>query len=230
MHIHPLGRVLVWRARQVTIKSRYRNGLDDIPVSLFWFWKNSARFAFEGIPQDALFFARACEGLMMFFDCVARSGRPCALPSRAADSIWHAWARFDPDSLDAFCRAHFGRAIAHVDGASISAQMEQELIDCLEQARIIESMPVSGTSVPALFALDRSLRMPGGFGYRVVCGELAFSTLDQRGRPEGDVFYPGTLVPVELMMAGLITQATYDAHVSARSGPVAWCNRSLAAA
>ena len=68
--------------------SRYSPQLNDIPDPLYAYWKRSAQFEFKGIPQDAFFFATAAEGLMIFFDCVRNSSRPCALPSQAADSVW----------------------------------------------------------------------------------------------------------------------------------------------
>ena len=196
-----------------------RTAIMDLPDTLYPFWKRSAGLEFEGIPQDAFFFIRAAEGLLLFFDCVRYSGKPCALPSKAADSVWHAWAKMSPAGLDAFCLKHFGRRIPHVEAANMTAQMEDALANCLVQARRLEGKPEAGMSVPRLFALDRKLKMPGGFGYKLVGGQVAFSDMDGRGVPRGDVFYPSSLAPVELLMAGVITQRAYDAYVHrAKSG------------
>lgn len=202
-----------YRARHLSGSSAHREALADLPVTLLPFWRRSACYEFKGIPQDAFFFALAAEGLLMFFDCVARSGKPCALPSKAADSVWHAWVQMSPASLDAFCLRHFGRTIPHVEAAAMEAQMEDALANCLVQARQLASLPLAGMGLPQLFALDRKLKMPGGFAYRMVAGQVAFSHMNRHGKPEGDVFYPSQLAPVELLMAGLITQSAYDAYV-----------------
>lgn len=201
------------RAQYCHDRSAYHAAMQDLPEGLFPAWKDSAGAEYPGIARDAFFFARAAEGLLMFFDCVMRSGKSCALPSKAADSVWHAWARWSPAGLDAYCVRHFGRRIPHVEAAHMTSQMEDALANCLVQARKLEWMPTAGSSLPKLFTLDRRLRMPGGFGYRMVKGQVAFSSLNGRGRPEGDVYYPGTLAPVELLMAGLITQRAFDDYV-----------------
>jgi hypothetical protein len=156
----------------------------------------------------------------MYFDCIKHSGKPCALPSKAADSVWLAWERLAPAGLEAFCIKHFGRAIAHTEAASMMAQLEDALETCLAQARRLEARGRAAPALPRLFALDRVLKMPGGFGYkRAACGQVAFSPLNRRGLPGADVFYPSALAPMELMMAGLITTCAYDAYVArAKSG------------
>jgi hypothetical protein len=208
-----LYKLNVLRAQRCHVHSPYSVELQDIPDGLFRAWQQSAPGEFEGIPCDALFFARATEGLLMFFDCVKRSGKPCALPSKAADSVWHAWARLSPASLDAFCIKHFGRRMPHMEAADMTAQMEDALANCLVQARMLEWMPTAGAGLPKLFTLDRRVAMPCGFAYRMVKGQVAFSNMNRAGRPEGDVFYPGMLAPVELLMAGLITQRAFDDYV-----------------
>ena len=193
--------------------SSCRAAMMDLPDTLYPFWKRSAGFEYQGIPQDAFFFTRAAEGLLLFFECVRYSGKPCALPSKAADSVWHAWMRMAPQGLDAFCLKHFGRRIPHVEATDMTAQMEEALADCLAQARWLERKPEAGTSLPRLFALDRKLKMPGGFGYKIVAGEVAFAHMDERGAPCSDVFYPSSLAPVQLLVAGLISQSAYDVYV-----------------
>jgi hypothetical protein len=207
------------RAQRCIDDSPYNAALQDMPAGLYRAWQHSACEAFEGISCDALFFARAAEGLMMYFDCVRRSGKPCALPSKAADSVWHAWARFAPAGLDEFCLRHFGRRMPHVEAADMTSQMEDALANCLVQARMLEWMPTAGSGLPRLFTLDRRVAMPCGFAYRIVKGQVAFANMNRAGRPEGDVFYPSTLAPVELLMAGLITYRAFDNYVQrARAG------------
>jgi hypothetical protein len=199
-----------FRAMRVRQKSRYWRATAELPATLYPYWKRSAQFEFKGIPRDAFFFARATEGLLNFFDCVRASGKPCALPSVAADSVWHAWMRMSPASLDAFCIKHFGKPIPHVEAAEMGTQMEAALANCMVTARRLEKRDLARPSVPRLFALDADLCMPGGFGYRLAQGRVACRRLDKQGRPAGEAFYPAGLEPVELLGAGLVTQSWFD--------------------
>jgi hypothetical protein len=207
-----LNRIDTFRAVRVRHMSRYREAMADIPLRLYPYWKRSAQDEFEGIPQDAFFFARAAEGLLTFFDCVRRSERPCGLPSRAADSVWHAWLRLSPASLDAFCLKHFGRTIPHVEGVAMIGGMEDALANTLVQARRLEGMPAADLSVPRLFGLDLKLRMPGGFGYSKAGTLLAYQHMNQSGRLAGEIYHPGHFVAVELLALGLIAQRDVDEH------------------
>jgi hypothetical protein len=200
-------------ARRQLSNSPYRNALKDIPESLFPYWKHSAQHEFPGIPQDAFFFARAAEGLLTFFACIKYSRKPCALPSKAADSVWHAWARHAPASLDAFCVRHFGRVIPHVEAASMTGKMEEALLNCLVQARRLEAPARTALTLPRLFALDRELKMPGGFWYQLFCGQVAFSPMNQDGRYGKKMFYPSSMAPAQLLAAGLLTPAEYKQYV-----------------
>ncbi|SFD18914.1 hypothetical protein [Massilia yuzhufengensis] len=191
--------------------STYAQVLADVPGALFPYWVATAHHEFPGIPRDASFYAQSVEGLMMFFDCVAAAGRRCALPSRAADSVWHAWARLDAPGLDRFCIRHFGRGIPHVERAHMQGDMGLALAVCLVQARRRASQPAAGTHLPRLFSLDGQLGMPGGFGYRVIGGLVACSTLDEFGNPEDKLGFPGELAPYALYVSGLVSKDEYDA-------------------
>lgn len=202
-----------FRAMRVRQTSRYFRATAEIPATLYPYWKRSAQFEFKGIPRDAFFFARATEGLLTFFDCVRASGKPCALPSAAADSVWHAWTRMAPASLDAFCIKHFGRVIPHVEGQEMGSRMEPALANCLVTARRLEKRHLVRPSVPRLFALDADLGMPGGFGYQLAQGRVACQRLDEEGRPAGERIYPPGLGGAELLGAGLVTQSALDQHL-----------------
>ena len=223
-----LDRIDSFRAMRVRHASRYREAMADLPPALYAYWKRTAHFEFKGIPRDAFFFACAAEGLLAFFDCIRHSDRPCALPSMAADSVWHAWMRFAPASLDAFCLEHFGRVIPHVEGATMAVPMEDALANCLVQARALESLPVAGQGIPRLFGLDLKLGMPGGFGYTLARGKLASRRLDQAGRPAGTISYPDQFEPSALLAAGLILQADYaDCAEHTRPGDGGGCGSGV---
>lgn len=189
-------------------QSTYATILADSPPTLFAFWTQHAHGEFPAIPRDASFYAQSLEGLVMFFDCVAAARQPCALPSRAADSVWHAWMRMDASSLERFCMRHFGQKIPHVERAQMGA-MGVALATCLVQARRRASQPPAGPGLPRLFTLDHQLGMPGGFAYRVIRGRVACSPLDQLGRPVGRPSFPKALGPLSLYQAGLISEAEY---------------------
>lgn len=202
-----------WRAQRIMRRSRYSKALYELPTNLFDYWKSSAKNEFNGIPGDAVFFARAAEGLMTFFDCVTTSDKPCALPSLAADSVWHAWQRLAPLKLEAFCVKHFGRAIPHLERAAMPGRMDDALAVCLVRAREVEGMRPEGPRLPALFLLDRKLKMPNGFGYTVLRGRPGYGELDERGRFDPLVSCPPALEVAGLLAAGLITQEVYASYM-----------------
>jgi len=193
--------------------SPYSHALADLPPDLFPCWQRTALLEFKGIPRDAFFFVRAAEGLMMFFDCVRRSGRPCGLPSKAADSVWHAWAELDPVHLERFNLRHFGRLIPHVEGADMAVPMDVALANCLVVARSLDGMPAAGPGVPKLFSLDRRLQMPNGFEYVLEGGRVGHRRMSWQGTGKGEVFFLDSLAPSMLLAAGLVSAEQYEAHV-----------------
>src|ERR1041384_2508741 len=114
-----------WYVQRLMQRSRHGKALKELPPGLYNYWKSSARLEYHGIPADAVFFARAAIGLLDFFECAAQDKQPCALPSKAADSVWHAWLRLSPLKLEAFCRQHFGRAVPHVEGAAMGGNLDE---------------------------------------------------------------------------------------------------------
>jgi hypothetical protein len=205
-----LDKVDSFRATRVRRASRYQHAMADLPPTLYAYWKSTAQIEFKGIPSDAFFFARATEGLLTFFDCVRTSGKPCALPSAAADSVWHAWAGLSQAHLAQFCTTHFGRAIPHVEAAAMDARMDEALANSLAAARRLDSRPAAGAAVPRMFSLDRKLRMPGGYGYVAKDGQVGFRRINRRGAEEGKRNFPAALAPVAMLAAGLISQEEYD--------------------
>ncbi|MFC0254339.1 hypothetical protein [Massilia consociata] len=202
-----MARTVEWEFSQ----SNYAAVLEDVPPTLFRYWAEVSQGEFPGIPRDASFFAQSVEGLMMFFDCVSAAGRqPCGLPSRAADSVWHAWMRMDAPNLERFCIRHFGRSIPHVEKTHMRGHMRMALSVCLVQARRRASKPVAGPNLPRLFLLDGQLGMPRGFGYRIIGSLVAWSVLDEFGNSDDHVSFPDNMTPRGLLQAGLVSKAEYD--------------------
>lgn len=218
MNVRETPRAVAHTVEWEFAQSTYAGVLADVPAALFPCWARGAHEEFPGIPRDASFYAQAAEGLMMFFDCAAAAGKTCALPSRAADSVWHAWTRLDAAGLERFCIRHFGRSIPHVErGHMQKGEMGKALAACLVQARRRASQPAAGSHLPRLFSLDSQLGMPRGFGYRIIGGLVACSTLDDFGNPEGRVDYPREMTPYALYLEGLVSETEYrEAARSAR--------------
>lgn len=199
-------------AKLITRHSVYHKELNDLPESLFTHWQNTAELEFPGIPRDAVFFACAAEGLIMFFACVQQSDGACALPSKAADSVWHAWSNLSQAKLDTFCRTHYGRTIPHIEVEQMGTSMDLSLARTLLQARRQDRLVQTSITAPALFTLDRRLKMPGGYAYKVVQGKIGFANMNQAGMSDGAMHFPIGFGATELLAAGLISQNTFDAH------------------
>lgn len=203
----PLGSI---RANCFRFRSRNRKALSDIPPELYDDWSRTAHHEFQGIPRDAFFYVRAADALLTFFECVRRSNHPCALPSKAADSVWHAWLRYSPAWLDAFCERHFGQRIPHVEAGDMAGGMALPLAMSLVTARRLDGLSLAAPSVPELFGTDRALRMPGGFAYALRGSELVCSGIDRRGQPVGTGQVHPALTPDFLLAAGLIARIDYE--------------------
>lgn len=204
-------RLIDAKAKRIFKQSRYSQQLQDLPESLFPIWRTTAKREFPGIPSDAIFFARAAEGLMTFFDCAKRSSLPCALPSRAADSVWHVWAALSPIGLDAFCRKHFGREIPHVEATQMPGKTDEALAACLVQARKLQGLFEASNTVPNLFALDRVLKMPNGYAYQTKGAALGFRDINRQGEPQGAYTFPDAFKTHELLALGLISAVALEA-------------------
>jgi hypothetical protein len=189
------------RAARRVRTSPYRIALEDLPSTLEFIWRQSAPHEYPGIPTDAFFFACAAEGLMTFFHLATLGSAPCALPSDAADSVWHAWLRRNPLDLERFCRKHFGEVVPHVEAASLApSALGATLVAC----RRLEGIAPEGPGLPRLFGLDARVRMPGGHGYRMRAGEVEYARLSKRGWGLGRARRHPELTMQALFVAGLI--------------------------
>ena len=182
----------------------------DVPATLFAYWAGTAHHDFPGIARDACFHAQALEALVMYFDCVASAGSPCALPSLAAGSVWHAWTCLDEPGLHRFCMRHVGWPVPHGARARMLADMDRALATCLVVARRRAGLPAAGACLPPLFSLDSRLGMPLGYGYRIIQGRVACSILDEFGNVEDRVSFPSALTPQGLLLAGLVGRDEYE--------------------
>ncbi len=201
------------RAARLRRTSPWQAALADLPAGLESQWRASAPREYEGIRTDAFFYARATEGLLRFFDAVRHSGRPCALPSEAADSVWHAWLRWNPVSLERFCVRHFGAAVPHVERAAL---VGNALLHTFAACRERDGIRPRSMRLPALFGLDAQLRMPGGHGYWSRAGEIVHARLNERGRGMWRARPHPELALTVLFAAGVVDRHLLAAHLGRR--------------
>jgi hypothetical protein len=198
------------RCRWIRCTSRNRKALRDLPAELHEYWASTAQRAFEGIPRDALFYLRAADALLTYFECVKRSKGKCALPSKAADSVWQAWLGYSRASLDAFCMRHYGKRIPHTPAGVGGGSMTKPLAVTLVAARALDYQKLAGPDVPRLFATDRVLRMPFGFAYDMTENWLVYRHMNRHGEAEGEEhIHPGTS-PDFLYAARLIPKDEFE--------------------
>lgn len=200
-------------------RSRYRHQLEDMAPGLREHWLRHAPAEFPGLPTTALFYVRAAEGLMNFFAVTQTANTTYALPSLAADSVWHAWLRWDADDLAHFCRRHFGSPPQHLPHEALDAlALPRALVAC----RRSDGISPHGPALPRLFWLDTRLRMPSGHGYRQNGVWIEYARLDPQGCYRYDGKTHPALTPRALLAAGLITQMMFeDAIISqTRAGHV----------
>jgi hypothetical protein len=206
------------RARRHVRASFYRTALEDLPAGLETAWRHSAPQEYPGIRTDAFFFVRAAEGLMRFFAAVSHGGRPCALPSDAADSVWHAWLRHEPIGLERFCRKHFGQTIPHIERAGLAPNA---LAHTLMSGRSLEGIAPLGPRLPRLFGLDAALRMPNGHGYWKRGDEIVYARLGKRGLCMGRAQPHAELTVAALLAAGLVDAEMVLSHMRLKQAALA---------
>ena len=207
------ARIQQYRARKFLRNSRYRPQLRTLPTGLLQYWTDTAHHEFPGIPQDPHFFWQAAEGLLQFFACVRHSPHACALPSRAADSVWHAWLRFSPMQLQQFCANWYGRDIPHIADDNMPGGIDAAVAATLLAARHLEGMPAWSARIPGLFTLDQRLNMPGGYAYYASQGAVYWQAIDAYGRSGGVPRKPETLTHDWYFQQGWISA---DDHQKAR--------------
>ena len=198
------------RIKTLLLYSPQRQYLSNIPEGLLAHWQATAPHEFTDLPTDSLTFYRAAEGLMQFFTCVKRSKHACALPSRAADSIWHAWNSWSATGLDSFCQRYFGRSIPHIEAQDMAGSLEHALAATLVAARKIERRTPVGTSIPTVFRLDKVLKIAGGYAYGHKDGRVGFQVMNDSGKASGKINYPASFEAAQLLALGLISQEMYD--------------------
>lgn len=133
-------------------------------------WETNGSREFPGMRTDLMAWVGSCSGLVAYFNArgVCKAGA-VALPSLAADAVWHAWLRVDEAGFHRFCLARFGKLIPHETLAEMEAggsNLEEALARCWAASCEIEKIKMLGAGIPSIFRLDGELSMPGGWAYK----------------------------------------------------------------
>lgn len=120
--------------------------------------------------------ALVAEGLRTFFLAYLKGGkRYIAMPSQVADDLWHEFILFTR-AYDDFCKTAFGDFLHHTPAVALApdrlasnAGLRRVWYWCCKEENINVARP---TRLPLLFALDKKLRIPGGYVYEPDCAQL----------------------------------------------------------
>lgn len=147
----------------------------------------------------------AAHALVQFFDASAAAAPlGCALPSRAADLVWHLWIEHDPDGLAAWQQQRYGRTVAHREHEA-GDDTGEALARCLVRAARAERIsPVKGP-LPLVFRVDGILGTPWGWAYERIAGTVRHKDLLADGRAGGSAHPHDALMPAALLTFGLVS-------------------------
>jgi len=182
---------------------------EQIPSTVRAAWAHHAPEEFPGLATDDGAWLRCSLGLAQFFEaCRLQSEQgACALPSKAADSVWHVWLKLDPAGLAHWQQRYFGRVVEHRESAELGAPLEDCLARTWAGACRSEGLELLGPRLPLLFALDGLLRLPTGWSYGYRQGTLAHRQIDGFGKASGDVVMHAAIGGASLVALGLMTQS-----------------------
>lgn len=182
---------------------------EQIPPAVRAAWARHAPEEFPGLASDDAAWLSCSLGLAQFFEAcrLQREQGPCALPSKAADSVWHVWLRFDPAGLSSWQQRFFGREVEHREAEALGAPLDDCLARTWAGACRSEGLSLLGPRLPLLFALDGLLRLPTGWAYRHQQGRLAHRQIDGFGKPCGDAVSHAAIAGGGLVALGLVSEA-----------------------
>ena len=182
---------------------------EQIPPTIRAAWAQQAPDEVPGLAVDDAAWMRCSFGLAQFFEAcrLQREQGPCALPSKAADSVWHVWLKLDPAGLASWQELYFGRVVEHRDADGLGAPLE----DCLARTWVgacrSEGQGPLGPHLPLVFALDGLLRLPTGWAYQHQRGALVHRQIDGFGEPSGAAFTHASVAAAGLVALGLVSEA-----------------------
>ena len=119
---------------------------------------------------------RVGRGLKQFFSAYLESGRKyVAMPSEVVDQLWHEFILYTRH-YEEFCNEAFGRFLHHTPAVVLSKKRRNNNEGLrrvwAHSCRAEGIDPLKATTLPLLFALDRDLKIPGGYVYQPDCNAL----------------------------------------------------------
>lgn len=158
--------------------------------------------------------------LAHFFDLCSRQpgGQPLALPSAAADEVWHRWLDTDPDGLAAWQRRWFNREVPHREAHDLGAPLAHCLARSWVAACRSEGRHALGARLPLLFMLDAALKAPGGWHYQPGPRGIGHRDIGPQGQPQGPLRGHPELSAAGLAAMGLLTADELKAWHLRRQG------------
>lgn len=182
---------------------------EQIPPAVRAAWASQAPDEFPGLAVDDGAWLRCSVGLAQFFEAsrLQQAQGPCALPSKAADSVWHVWLSADPAGLADWQQRYFGRVVEHREAEALGAPLDESLARTWAGACRSEGQSLLGPQLPLVFALDGLLGLPTGWAYRHERGALVHRQIDGFGRPSGVPVTHAAVAASSLVALGLLSDA-----------------------
>ncbi|MBI3347706.1 MAG: hypothetical protein HY020_10910 [Burkholderiales bacterium] len=197
------GRALSRRCPPATVAAA------QIPPAVRAAWAHHAPDEFPGLPVGDAAWLRCSLGLAQFFEAcrLQHAQGPCALPSKAADSVWHVWLQLDPSGLADWQQRYFGRVVGHREANALGAPLDESLARTWAGACRSEGLSLIGPRLPLLFALDGLLRLPTGWAYGHERGALVHRQIDGFGQPGSSAVVHAAVAAGGLVALGLLSEA-----------------------
>jgi hypothetical protein len=185
----------------------------QIPPAVRTAWARTAPQEFPGLAVDDAAWLRCTTGLAQFFEAcrLQQVQGPCALPSKAADSVWHAWLHSDPAGLTDWQQRCFGQVVEHREAAALGAPLDECLARTWAGACRSEGRSLIGRRLPFVFALDGLMQLPTGWAYGHERGELVHRQIDGFGQPTGASVAHAALGAAGLATLGLLSASEAEA-------------------
>ncbi len=185
----------------------------QIPPEVHAAWLALAPEEFPGLRVDTLAWRQCAAALAQFFEAcrLQRDHGPCALPSKAADSVWHAWLAVDAQGLGAWQARCFGHTVAHRDVAALGSSLDDSIARTWMGACRSEGLSPLGPRLPLVFGLDAQLGLPTGWAYGFERQGLVHRSIDAWGRPGGSPVLHAAATGAGLVGLGLLSDADLQA-------------------
>jgi hypothetical protein len=185
----------------------------QIPAAVRAAWVQLAPEDCPGLRVDDDAWLRCSLALAQFFEAcrLQRVHGACALPSKAADSVWHVWLATDPASLAAWQRRYFDLEVPHQEGAALGAPLDDCIARTWVGACTSEGLSPLGPRLPLVFAVDSMLALPTGWAYRFERHGLVHRDIDGFGRTHGSGVLHAAVAGTGLVGLGLLGEAELQA-------------------